>query len=285
MAEGGGARPFRMFRLPSSIHPPWPTLPEFERFYHPGYYTFEADDQEGKRWYWARYLASLSPSGRFLDVGCATSYALSMASPNQDHGVAGVEYSKEAAQYARETLNLEVRTGELIHAKFPAGSFDFIHVNNVLEHVTNPVELLSECRRLLAPAGRMYLSVPHGQVDSGEYPVFSPVWGAPFNHNGHILYSRREPWKPHSKSRPHHRARLYHESSSSLKMRGWWPRNGLGQELPPSRPRLTLGALQQASGENGPGGITGGETPKARCFEFGDPSRQVGSDVVSQETP
>lgn len=44
---------------------------------------------------------------------------------------------------------------------FPDGSFQFVFMLEVLEHVPNPFAVLSEIRRVLAPGGVLILSVPN----------------------------------------------------------------------------------------------------------------------------
>lgn len=43
---------------------------------------------------------------------------------------------------------------------FPDSSFDFINLSEVIEHVNDPEKVLSEVKRLLAPGGIAYISVP-----------------------------------------------------------------------------------------------------------------------------
>ena len=47
------------------------------------------------------------------------------------------------------------------------GSFDVIHSNHVLEHVTDPVPFLSSCRRFLKPDGCFIIEVPN-EIASGS---------------------------------------------------------------------------------------------------------------------
>jgi SAM-dependent methyltransferase len=48
---------------------------------------------------------------------------------------------------------------------FDAASFDCITMLAVLEHVEDASALAAECERILAPAGRLILTVPHPRVD------------------------------------------------------------------------------------------------------------------------
>lgn len=49
---------------------------------------------------------------------------------------------------------------DLRNLPFEAGSFDLIVHSDTLEHVEHPVRALEECRRLLAPTGRLCFTIP-----------------------------------------------------------------------------------------------------------------------------
>ena len=50
--------------------------------------------------------------------------------------------------------------------RFPDAAFDSITLLAVLEHVDDPAALAVECERILAPGGRLILTVPHPVVDT-----------------------------------------------------------------------------------------------------------------------
>jgi 2-polyprenyl-3-methyl-5-hydroxy-6-metoxy-1,4-benzoquinol methylase len=53
--------------------------------------------------------------------------------------------------------------GELPETALPDAYFDYIRIDNALEHVPNPKEVISECRRLLCGEGELMIYVPHGR--------------------------------------------------------------------------------------------------------------------------
>jgi 2-polyprenyl-3-methyl-5-hydroxy-6-metoxy-1,4-benzoquinol methylase len=100
------------------------------------------------------FLGHLEPHrrlGRLLDVGCGQGLFLARA---RERGwrVAGVEILEPVAARARER-GLEVFHGTLEEARFPEGSFDAVTLREVIEHVVDPVALLSEIARVLRPGG------------------------------------------------------------------------------------------------------------------------------------
>jgi 2-polyprenyl-3-methyl-5-hydroxy-6-metoxy-1,4-benzoquinol methylase len=99
------------------------------------------------------------PGGRLLDVGCSTGYFLNAARVHYD--VQGIEPSRQAARYARETLKLNVLEGGLDDAPVTPGSFNAVTMNDVIEHLTDPLAALKRIHELLAPNGIFYLVTPN----------------------------------------------------------------------------------------------------------------------------
>jgi SAM-dependent methyltransferase len=111
--------------------------------------------------------------GRLLDVGCGNGRFLGeMRSLGWD--VVGVEPDPQAAAVARENQGVPVVEGMLEDAAFEPASFDAVHLSHVVEHVYDPVSLLTECRRVLRPGGRLVLTTPN--LDGLGHRVFGPAW-------------------------------------------------------------------------------------------------------------
>ena len=106
---------------------------------------------------------------RVLDVGCWTG-DLGRALVARGCQVSGIEIDEDAAEKARADLETVVAADldtEPSSRLFPAGSFDAIVFADVLEHLRDPVAVLSDAANLLAPDGKIVISVPnvtHGSV-------------------------------------------------------------------------------------------------------------------------
>jgi SAM-dependent methyltransferase len=171
---------------------PLPSQRELDRFYAPYYYGSDWFKQEAKGFMFGNAMLPAGPSGKFLDVGCGLGFFLEGVRRSSSWKAYGVEISPEAASFAREKLNLDVYCGELPSAGFPDRFFDYLHVNNVLEHVLDPPGFLRECRRILQPGGFLYLSVPNGPADSANMIRFYLSEGMPsFCKSGHLFYFSR----------------------------------------------------------------------------------------------
>jgi 2-polyprenyl-3-methyl-5-hydroxy-6-metoxy-1,4-benzoquinol methylase len=171
---------------------PLPTRQQLADFYAPQYYGSDWYKQLGRGMAFARQELKHLPAGRFLDVGCGLGYFVEGIRRHSAWSVSGVEFSAEAVAHATGHLRLDVRQGELVECGLPPHYFDFIHVNNVLEHVRDPRAFLKECRRLLRPGGLFYLSVPNGVVDCRNLLEFERRQRRPGrSKDGHLFFFPR----------------------------------------------------------------------------------------------
>lgn len=111
--------------------------------------------------------------GRLLDVGSGSGEkAVKFAYVGWQ--VTGVETDREAAKRACASYPIDVRGGYLHEQHFPDGSFDAVTLLFVLEHVPDPLGVLKEIRRVLAPGGALMIDVPN--FDSRLRTAFGPAW-------------------------------------------------------------------------------------------------------------
>jgi len=118
------------------------------------------------------FLADQSP-GRLLDVGCGDGTFLHKM---QARGwkVDGVDFDRKAIENARLRYKLELRHGDLASAGFPSSTFDAVTLNNVIEHVPDPVGLLAEAWHVLKSGGRLVVITPN--ASSLGHQVFKQAW-------------------------------------------------------------------------------------------------------------
>ena len=105
-----------------------------------------------------QYLANRA-TGRMLDVGCGNASVVKLA---QDLGwnAEGVDVDPQAIEDAR-CKGLVVHLGELDHINYHQQSFDLVLMNNVIEHVDNPLQIITEVKRILRPGGRLVVTTPN----------------------------------------------------------------------------------------------------------------------------
>lgn len=97
---------------------------------------------------------------RFLEVGCGEGFAMRRAAL-RGWQVAGQKVSEEFAARARRGLDCHVFVGELRDAPWPEGSFDVVYADSVVEHVSQPVEMLRQMAALVRPGGVVYVVCPN----------------------------------------------------------------------------------------------------------------------------
>ena len=104
---------------------------------------------------------------RILDVGCgAGAFSAVLKQDRAARKVAveiwGLEMDPEAAALAQEVLD-QVQVGDAteLARDLPTGYFDCILLNDVLEHVLEPADLLAALRPALATEGRVVASIPN----------------------------------------------------------------------------------------------------------------------------
>ena len=110
-----------------------------------------------------RLIDHFVPSGRVLDVGCGNGTMLRRL---PRFIPCGIEIDARAAGKARAFV--ESRGGQLIHADGLSGlksladqTIDGILMHSYLEHENQPLEVLKEAARVLAPGGAIVIKVPN----------------------------------------------------------------------------------------------------------------------------
>jgi len=103
---------------------------------------------------------SMAANGRFLDIGCANGNMLetvSMVFPGWElFGFDLDEKNKVSIESIKNVKHYYSR--KISHIK---GTYDFISMVHVLEHIPDPENYLAKVRKLLCPEGRLIIELPN----------------------------------------------------------------------------------------------------------------------------
>lgn len=119
------------------------------------------------------------PGMKVLDYGCGAGQSLLDLRELGAEGY-GVEADRNVARIAQHH-GINIYIGSIFDNPFPNVKFDLIILNQVLEHVPDPVRLLQVLSERLQDGGRLVLAVPN--ADSLYRRLFGRLWI-----NWHIPY-------------------------------------------------------------------------------------------------
>lgn len=109
------------------------------------------------------FAARLARRKRVLDVGCGAGYG-SAELANSASSVTGIDIGADAVAYATENYsrpNLSFQEAGATALPFPEDSFDLVVAFEVIEHLSDWEQLITEARRVLSPGGQFVVSTPN----------------------------------------------------------------------------------------------------------------------------
>lgn len=99
------------------------------------------------------------PPAKTLEIGCGHGgYVALMHWAGYD--ASGTEMSPFIVDYAKQTFGVRVSAGTIEQHSLAQGSLDVIILNDVIEHLPDPVGTLSACTQLLKPDGFFVIQTP-----------------------------------------------------------------------------------------------------------------------------
>lgn len=109
---------------------------------------------------------------RVLDIGCGFCETLGY---HESRGCEayGVEADANAARVA-EKYGFKVRTGLFDPGTYPAGFFDFVTLDQVIEHAADPLKMLAGVAKVLKSGGCAILSTPNSSGLTAK--IFGERW-------------------------------------------------------------------------------------------------------------
>jgi len=98
--------------------------------------------------YWLRTLLRYQlPPGRVLEIGCAHGGFVALLRAIRFDGI-GLEMSPWVVEFARRTFGIPMLQGPIEEQQLAEQSFDAIVLNDVVEHLVDPVASLGFCAQI-----------------------------------------------------------------------------------------------------------------------------------------
>jgi len=114
----------------------------------------EAFENELRSWLTRQFTAT----DHVLELGCGTGIFSAMVAEHVAH-LTATDFSAEMLARAKQRLgaheNVELRTEDAHRTSFADGSFSAVLATNLLHHADTPTAIVAECRRVLAPGGKL----------------------------------------------------------------------------------------------------------------------------------
>ena len=102
-----------------------------------------------------------SKSTRVLDIGCASGAFLNSVNHEFGWNGVGLEPSKWMCEYGKQSYGLDLRSNYFSASLFDANSFDLVTLWDVIEHISEPNQVLRDIALVLNDDGFLILNVPN----------------------------------------------------------------------------------------------------------------------------
>lgn len=184
-----------------------PSLQELQQYYADKYYqeakgSYELEYSKDELLYFQAKLEQryailkhnlpllCDRTGRLLDVGCGEGYALAFFR-ERGWSVKGIDFSSAGVGSKNPGCMDVLVTGDifaLLQAEIAAGeTYDVVWLQNVLEHVIDPLDLLKSLRKLVSSGGLAVVTVPNDcsitqRGALAHQHIDSAFWVAPPDH-------------------------------------------------------------------------------------------------------
>lgn len=174
---------------------PQPTQKYLKHFYSENYYSdyvaggYLSIENHIKE-FWTKHLNVIEKkfdknNAQLLEVGSACGLFLKQCKDRGWNNIMGVEFSDWSSEYARNILNLDVRTGDLTNIKIKENHFDIIVMWATIEHLSEPKENIDKIYKLLKTGGVLILNTGN---DEFFYRLLSTGYCMWYNVPEHLYF-------------------------------------------------------------------------------------------------
>ena len=132
--------------------------------YNPTYLNAQKRLEDIRKYGWEK--------GMLLDIGCGTGIFIKAAS--KYYNCIGLDISKDAIEFAVQSLGVEAISGSILDIDFKDQLFDIITMWDVIEHVSDPNEYMRAISRMIHPGG--LLAITTGDIESIMFKIQNKNW-------------------------------------------------------------------------------------------------------------
>ncbi len=115
----------------------------------------------------AYHFAAERISGRVLEIGTGSGYGIDIIAPRAEEFVTMDKFSPSIDNLPK---NVEMVTAIAPKLPFPDSSFDYVISFQVIEHIKDDMEFVSEIFRVLKPGGEAIISTPNRPMSITRNP-------------------------------------------------------------------------------------------------------------------
>lgn len=137
-----------------------PMLPGSDAYYT--WLTQHSDYYPRDRWEWQQVFQLLKPKREIslLEIGCGTGQFLSLCS-DRNITATGLDLTASSVKTAKKQgLDAHCISLEKFATK-TSKKYDYVVAFHLLEHVSDPIDIVRQMRTILNPQGKIYLSTPY----------------------------------------------------------------------------------------------------------------------------
>ena len=173
----------RPLQTPEGIRSFYDTF--YSRLIAAGYPANGGGPRQSRFWRVADAVPALrAPGGRAADIGCGDGRLCAELLDAGWSSVVGVEVSAARLERARRTYPQGAFHASIDEARLAPRSLDLVVLDNVIEHLLDPVGMLAALRGSIAPAGRLVLITPN--MRSGHFRLLGRRWTTELSPDQHI---------------------------------------------------------------------------------------------------
>jgi len=133
-----------------------------------GYKNYQADETKIRLTFKRRILEIMKniKTGKLLDLGCAMGFFVD-ESQKLGWQADGIEISDYAVKYSQTQLHLNIKQGDIQDVHLENNRYDLITMWDVIEHLSDPKDVLNKINKALNKDGVLVFSTP----DIGSIPA------------------------------------------------------------------------------------------------------------------